>query len=404
MLFLGYVRMALFAKKEYLSMKRLVFMVILLLVGISHAQDESPVVFRESAPNLDAVSFQPLVSDMIRPLYLTHAGDERLFIVEQRGRIYVWDGASLNLFLDILNRVSPDANTNNYSERGLLGLAFHPNYAENGMFFVNYTNRTGDTVIARMFVSDGPNVANVDSHEMIFTQEQPFPNHNGGHMAFGPDGYLYVALGDGGSGGDPLGAGQDTNNLLGKILRLDVNGDTGYAVPADNPFANGGGAAEIWSYGWRNPWRFSFDRATGDMYIGEVGQNQWEEINFEPVGTAGLNYGWNAYEATHEYSGAEPVSDVVFPVAEYSHSEGGCSVTGGYVYRGEAIPDLQGVYFYGDFCSGLVWYAYRTSEETWVSELWMETNTSISSFGEDVNGELYLVDYSGSILKLVPNS
>jgi glucose/arabinose dehydrogenase len=382
-------------------MRRLIFIVIFLLTGIVSAQEESPVLFRESAPNLDAVQFQPVLGDMIRPLYLTHAGDERLFIVEQRGHIYVWDGTELNLFLDILNRVSPEANSNNYSERGLLGLAFHPDYAENGMFFVNYTNRTGDTVIARLFVSDDPNIANVDSHEIILTVDQPFPNHNGGHMAFGPDGYLYIALGDGGAAGDPLGAGQDTDNLLGKILRLDVNNDTAYTSPADNPFANGGGQAEIWSYGWRNPWRFSFDRATGDMYIGDVGQGQWEEIDFEAAGTAGLNYGWNTYEASHQYSGNNPQAELKFPIAEYSH-DNGCSVTGGYVYRGQAIPDLQGVYFYGDFCSGMLWYAYRTSEDTWVSDLWMDTDYGISSFGEDISGELYIVDYAGAVLKLVP--
>jgi glucose/arabinose dehydrogenase len=382
-------------------MKRLIFAMIFLLTRIASAQEESPVLFRESAPNLDAIQFEPVVGDMIRPLYMTHAGDERLFVMEQRGRIYVWDGTELKLFLDILDRVSPEANSNNYSEQGLLGLAFHPNYTENGIFFVNYTNRTGDTVIARLFVSDDPNLANVDSHEIIFTQDQPFPNHNGGHMAFGPDAYMYVSLGDGGAAGDPLGAGQDTENLLGKILRLDVNNDTGYAIPTDNPFVNGGGQGEIWSYGWRNPWRFSFDRATGDMYIGDVGQNQWEEINFEPAGTSGLNYGWNSYEASHQYTGNNPPAEVVFPIAEYNH-DNGCSVTGGYVYRGQAIPDLQGVYFYGDYCSGMIWYAYRTSEDTWVSELWMDTDYNISSFGEDLNGELYLVDYSGTLLKLVP--
>lgn len=384
-------------------MKRLSIILIFLLASISFAQEENSILFRDAAPNWEGIQLETVVSNLIRPLYVTHAGDERLFIMEQRGRIYVWDGSNLEIFLDISSRVSPEASSTAYTERGLLGLAFHPNYAENGMFFINYTNRTGSTVIARLFVSDNPNEANIESHEIIFTLNQPFPNHNGGHMAFGADGFLYVSLGDGGAAGDPLGAGQDINNLLGKILRLDVNGDTGYAIPADNPFVNQDGEDEIWSFGWRNPWRFSFDRATGDMYIGEVGQNQWEEINFEPAGEAGRNYGWNSYEATHEFSTTSPVSEVTFPITEYSHNEGGCSVTGGYVYRGEALPDLQGVYLFGDFCTGQIRYAYRSDESTWLSDLWTDSEYSISSFGEDVHGELYIVNYTGSILKVVAN-
>jgi glucose/arabinose dehydrogenase len=287
----------------------------------------------------------------------------------------------------------------------LLGLAFHPDYAANGIFFVNYTDRAGHTVLAKYQVTDDPNFANANSAETIFTQMQPFPNHNGGHMEFGDDGYLYVALGDGGAAGDPLSAGQNPELLLGSILRLDINVDSGYGIPADNPFADGvNGAPEVWSYGWRNPWRFSFDRATADMYIGDVGQNQWEEIDFEPADSSGgLNYGWNILEATHTFSGGSVPDDVVMPIAEYSHSDGSCSVTGGYVYRGAAIPDLQATYLYSDYCSGVLRYAYRDESGTWHSDVLRQTGMQVSSFGEDETGEIYLVSYSeGIVYKFVP--
>jgi glucose/arabinose dehydrogenase len=223
-------------------------------------------------------------------------------------------------------------------------------------------------------------------------------------MAFGPDGYLYIGLGDGGAAGDPLGAGQNPDLLLGTIIRLDVSGDSGYAVPPDNPFvSNGQGAPEVWSYGWRNPWRFTFDAATGDMYIADVGQRQWEEVNFEAADNpGGLNYGWNQVEGTHLYSATSMPNNVVMPIAEYNHAGLHCSVTGGYVYRGDAIPDLEGVYLYSDFCSGTVWYAYRNESGIWQSDILLETGRPVSSFGQDEDGEMYLVDYSGELLKIVP--
>jgi glucose/arabinose dehydrogenase len=385
-------------------MKRILVFLLLLVSGLTLAQDDA-VTTRSTPPSVESFELQPVVEGLRRPLYVTHAGDgtERLFIVQQGGIIQVWDGTTASIFLDITHLVSASANQDVYSERGLLGLAFHPDYAENGLFYVNYTDRAGHTAIAKYTVSDDPNVADENSAEIIFTQLQPFPNHNGGHMVFGDDGYLYVALGDGGAAGDPLSAGQNSDMLLGKILRLDVNVESEYTIPADNPFVNGGGAPEVWSYGWRNPWRFSFDRATGDFYIGDVGQNQWEEINFEPADSAGgLNYGWSALEATHLYNASSEPEGVVMPIAEYNHSDGSCSVTGGYVYRGEAIPDLQATYLFSDYCSGVLRYAYRDESGAWQSDILMQTGMQVSSFGEDETGELYLIDYNGIVYKFVP--
>ena len=385
-------------------MKRFLFLLVLLMTTSVLAQDE-PLLYREDIPSLDTIQFEVVVDDLARPLYVTHANDDsgRLFIVEQGGRIKVWDGETTSMFLDISDLVSPDANSGGYTERGLLGLAFHPDYAENGTFFVNYTDFRGRTNIARYQVSDDANVADANSAEIFFTENQPYPNHNGGHMAFGADGYLYVSLGDGGSAGDPLGAGQDPTMLLGTIIRLDVDGETGYAIPEDNPFVGSDeGADEVWSWGWRNPWRFSFDRVTDDMYIGDVGQAQWEELNFEPADSVGgLNYGWNYFEATTVYQGGGDQSATVIPFAEYNHGGGSCSVTAGYNYRGEALPDWEGVFFYGDYCSGQMWTAYRTDADTWVADELTDTEFNISSFGEDADGELYIVNYQGSVLKIV---
>lgn len=351
----------------------------------------------------------PVARGFSRPLYVTHAGDGsgRLFVVEQSGAIRVIkDGAVLRQpFLDVSGLISRQALESNYTERGLLGLAFHPNYAENGLFYINYTDLNGHSVISRYTVSaDDPDRADATSATPLLYVEQPYANHNGGHMAFGPDGYLYISLGDGGSGGDPQGNGQNLGTLLGKILRIDVTVAEGYTIPADNPFAEREGARpEIWARGLRNVWRFSFDRATGDLYLADVGQNQWEEINFQPAGSAGgENYGWNAFEGAHVYSGQPAASDVMAPVLEYDHSRGRCSVTGGYVYRGERIPALQGVYLYGDWCSGTIWSATPGADGTWQAVVSLESGRSISSFGEDEAGELYLVDYDGAVLRFEP--
>ena len=329
----------------------------------------------------------------------------RVFIVEKPGRIRIFRGGVVlsRPFLDISALVSTG------NEQGLLGLAFHPNYANNGLFYVDYTNTAGDTRVAAYHVSSDPDSAN-PAGAIILSVTQPFDNHNGGQIAFGPDGYLYVALGDGGSGGDPQGNGQSLSTLLGKILRIDVNGVAPYAVPPTNPFVGQAGARpEIWSYGLRNPWRFSFDKATGAMWIGDVGQNEWEEIDLEPAGAGGRNYGWNIMEGTHCYPpGANcSSSGITLPIAEYQHPTG-CSVTGGYVYRGADLPALDGTYFYGDFCSGLVRSVLALpggshQMNDWSSILRRENGgalTQLTSLGADARGELYFLVLDGEVYKL----
>jgi len=339
-----------------------------------------------------------------RPLYVTHAGDNRLFVVEQPGRIRIVANGELlpEPFLDISERVG-----STQLEQGLLGLAFHPDYANTGSFFLNYTDQAGNTQIARFEVSSqNSDRAEPNSETILLSLNQPYPNHNGGQMAFGPDGYLYIGLGDGGSANDPLGSGQDANTLLGSILRLDVDGIDGQAgIPRDNPFVNDTTKRdEIWAWGLRNPWRFSFDRVTGELFIADVGQNLWEEINVQARGSrGGENYGWNIMEGSRCFN-AELCNEVGLqvPVFEYSHQEG-CSVTGGYVYRGSEYLDLYGNYFFGDFCQGTIWRLFREDDGTWSPAVVLDTNHVISSFGEDAQGELYLTDHtSGSIYKIVP--
>ncbi len=345
-----------------------------------------------------SLSLELIANGFTKPLYLTHAGDGsgRLFVVEQAGRIFTIADGHVNPtpFLDIVPIVGSDGN-----EQGLLSVAFHPNYQTNGQFFVYYTDKNGDVVIARYHVSDNPDLANADSPEPLLTIGQPFANHNGGQLVFGADGYLYAGLGDGGSGGDPQNNGQSLGTLLGKILRLDVDQGNPYGVPESNPFVNQANARpEIWSYGWRNPWRFSFDRATQDMYIADVGQNQFEEVNVEPAGSpAGQNYGWRLMEGFHCFASAECEADalgLVLPVTEYDHGQG-CSVTGGYVYRGPDFPQLTGTYLYGDFCSGTIWGLRQQADGAWAGTELLRTNHLISSFGQDERGELYLIDHSG---------
>jgi glucose/arabinose dehydrogenase len=355
-----------------------------------------------SLPDPGLFTWTPLVSGLQRPLDLASPGDGsgRLFVLEQPGVIRILQSDQLlpAPFLDIRERVGSQGN-----EQGLLGIAFHPQYPQNGFFYLNYTDRNGDTVIARYNVSPGdPNQAEPGSEVVLLQVDQPFGNHNGGQVDFGPDGFLYIGLGDGGSANDPQGKGQSLQTLLGKILRIDVNNGERYAIPADNPFAAGGGLPEIWMYGLRNPWRFSFDRATGDLYIADVGQNAWEEINFWPAGApGGTNFGWSYREGANPFAGTPPAGlELVDPVAEYQHPLG-CSVTGGYVYRGEAAPDMQGVYLYGDFCSGIVWGLLRQADGSWQNEVLFQTGANISSFGLDEAGEIYLINQpSGSISRL----
>lgn len=326
------------------------------------------------------------------PVELVHAGDDRLFVVEQGGRIKIInnDGTvNPTPFLNISSKISTGG------ERGLLGLAFAPDYETSGRFYVNYTNTAGDTVIERYTVSGNPDVANSDG-TILLTIDQPFGNHNGGNIHFGPDGYLWISMGDGGSSGDPNNYGQNKNVLLGKMLRIDVSGDA-YTSPSDNPFVGEDGADEIWAYGLRNAWKFSFDSETGDLWIADVGQNLIEEINKQSSQTPGLNYGWRCYEGNDPYNtgGCDAPESMVFPIATYNHSGGRCSITGGYVYRGTAYANLVGKYFFADYCSG---------EIGWVDgdtlEFLTDTNDFITGFGQDMSGQLYVVG-SGKVQKIV---
>jgi glucose/arabinose dehydrogenase len=348
-----------------------------------------------------------VVGGLDNPLLLTNAGDGsgRLFAVEQTGFIWVIQDGQLSdqPFLDIYSLLYDDVFRGGYTERGLLGLAFHPGYEDNGLFFIDYTDTNGDTVVARYKVSaDDPNVADPSSAVTLLTQDQPFENHNGGGIAFGPDGYLYIAFGDGGSQGDPQGNGQNKNTFLAKILRIDVNADT-YVVPDTNPFVGQPDAKpEVWAIGLRNPWRFSFDRKTGDLYLADVGGDDFEEVDFQPSDSkGGENFGWNAWEGNERHAGREVNGEVVPPIATYPHSAG-CSITGGYVYRGSQLPELDGIYFFGDYCNGRIWMLERNGAGQWTMTLsgWQPGRFVVTSFGEDEDGELYLVDYKGSIYRL----
>lgn len=349
------------------------------------------------------VELQEVASGFDRPLALTHAFDDRRFVVEQDGEIHIImsDGTS-SLFLDIDNIVGSGGN-----EQGLLGLAFHPDYQNNGYFFVSYTANNGDSKISRFSVDPtNANIADASSEEVLLTIDQPYSNHNGGCIQFGADGYLYIGMGDGGSAGDPLNSGQDPQSLLGKMLRINVN-QVPYSIPSDNPFVGDASTLdEIWAIGVRNPWRFSFDKETGDLWMGDVGQNDWEEINVQ-LGTSsgGENYGWKCYEGNHPYStsNCDGTEVLTYPVHEYSNSfTQGCSVTGGYVYRGTDYPDLEGVYFFTDYCSGRLWTLTPDGDGGWThNEALNIDNYNYGSFGEDYQGEIYLVGLDdGKIYKI----
>jgi glucose/arabinose dehydrogenase len=348
------------------------------------------------------LAVERVAAGLTLPLHLTAPplpGDARLFVVEQSGRIRIVRNGTLvaRPFLDIVARVGSGG------ERGLLSLAFHPRYAENGWFFVNYTDRNGDTRVERYRVSDDPDVADPASAALVLGVPQPYANHNGGHILFGPDGMLYVGMGDGGSGGDPHGNGQDLGTLLGKVLRLDVDRAEPYAVPPDNPFVNRRGArGEIWAYGLRNPWRLAFDRPSGLLYIADVGQNRWEEVNVQPAALAGLNYGWSRMEGDHCFGLPFCLKGgLVRPALEYGHDEG-CSITGGLVYRGRRLPGLRGHYFYSDYCTGFL-RSFSYADGAVVGRYTWDVGPlgAVLSFGEDADGELYVLSASGTVYRLV---
>lgn len=352
-------------------------------------------------PNTPGISYglTPVITGLNQPLFVTHAGDARLFVVERGGLIRIFQNGSL-LSAPFLN-ISSLVRTNG-SEEGLLGLAFEPNYATTGRFYVYYTNSNGDQAIVRYNVSSNPNVADAGSAVSIMTIPHPtYGNHNGGWLGFGPDDNLYIGVGDGGGGGDPFCTAQNANEWRGKILRINVVGQTTYTSPASNIFTTTQ-KPEVFAIGLRNPWRASFDRATGDLYIGDVGQGAREEVNFAPANLgAGVNYGWSQFEGTQTYSSGCPASGIPPrpPLADYGRNSGS-SVTGGYVYRGSAYPWLVGNYFYGDFGSGRVWAAWQTSPGVFSTTVINVPQYSISSWGEDVNGELYLVHYGGAVYRL----
>lgn len=335
------------------------------------------------------------------PLELKHAGDDRLFVVERGGLIKILnsDGTvNPTPFLDI------SSITTSGGERGLLGLAFHPDYSNNGHFYVYYINLSGNTQISRFTVSGDPDVADSSSELQMLSFTQPFTNHNGGHLAFGPDGMLYIASGDGGSGGDPQNNSQTLSTLLGKILRLDVDVPAPY-IPADNPFTDNPSVLdEIWAYGVRNPWKFSFDSETGDLWIADVGQNAWEEINRTPGTEAGLNFGWRCYEGNNPFNtnGCPPQSELTFPLAVYANASSRCSITGGYVYRGDEFPAIQGLYFFADLCSNEIGTVTQDGDLTFHGTFGA---SSITSFGVDNNQNLYVVAFGGgSIYKVIDNT
>ena len=340
------------------------------------------------------------IIDGLEPLtYLTISGtDGRLYVVTKAGRVLVIENGAVRQqpFLDITDRVGSSG-----SEQGLLSIAFSPQYTSNRYFYVDYTNQNGNTVISRFTTATDLSQADPQSESKVLGIDQPYPNHNGGQLQFGPDGMLYIGMGDGGSQGDPQNHAQNTQSLLGKLLRIDVSAaDKPYQVPADNPKLSNAAASEIWAFGLRNPWRFSFDRQTKDLYIADVGQNTYEEIDFQPAGSSGgQNYGWNLYEGFEPYKGNADSNGLTMPIFAYSHDLG-CSITGGYVYRGQQVPALNGAYLYSDYCTGHIWALQRDANNKWVNTLLLDSGLNVSSFGQDAQGELYVIALNGGVYQI----
>ena len=378
------------------TVRRLLFANLIFLFLVSVLVNPVP---KTLAQDPLTIALDTVISGLSNPVYVTHAGDAsgRLFIVEQAGRILISQNGNLigTPFLDIHTSVTSGG------EMGLLSVAFHPDYKNNRRFFVNYTASRPNlkTIIAEYRASaSNPNLADT-TEKVILEIDQPFENHNGGQLQFGPDGYLYIGMGDGGSGGDPLGNGQNKSSLLGKLLRIDIDSSSsGYRVPPDNPFVNVAGADEVWAYGLRNPWRFSFDRANGRLFLADVGQNSFEEVDLVERGG---NYGWNIMEGAHCFSPSTGciTTGLLLPINEYDHSLGE-AVTGGYVYRGRQFPDLSGTYLFADFGSSRIWGLTETNRGAWIRSELLRPGFNISSFGEDEEGEIYVVNYGGGIHRI----
>lgn len=358
------------------------------------------MVFLFSSGHSQIITLNPIATGFTDPVEITHAGDTRLFVVQQSGLIRILNtNGTINAtpFLNLSTIISSGG------ERGLLGLAFHPNYATNGFFFVNYTNTSGNTVIARYSVSANPNIANTTG-TILMTITQPYANHNGGTIKFGPDGYLYIGMGDGGLSGDPGNRAQNINENLGKMLRIDVNSTSApfYTSPSTNPYIGVAGNDEIWAIGLRNPWKFSFNRLNGDLWIADVGQNAIEEIDkvASPLPNTGINFGWRCYEgnSTYNTTGCAAASTMTFPFTQYSRSGGACSVTGGYFYTGTLYPNFQNKYFFTDYCDDKIRMVNSTGVITTTTAF---SGNNFVTFGEDVNGELYIAGISsGTIFRL----
>lgn len=373
-------------------MKKILLSFSLLLCSVSQSQ---------------TLNLQSFATGFSSPVEITHApNDSRLFVVQKGGLIRIVNTNGTVNSTPFLNV----SGLSNGSEQGLLGLAFHPNYASNGLFFINYTNTAGDTVIARYSVSSNPDVAN-PTGTILMTIDQPYSNHNGGTLKFGPDGYLYIGMGDGGSADDPQGYAQNmtvnpsfpSRIFLGKMLRIDVNSGTLYGIPPTNPYIGQAGKEEIWARGLRNPWKFSFSKVNGDLWIADVGQYDIEEINkiTYPFPNTGLNFGWRCYEGNVSYltSGCEPMNTMTFPLAQYNHDSGRCSITGGFFYTGTTYPNLQNKYIFADYCSGEVGYINDANQVVWS----YDSPGFITTFGEDVNGELYVAS-SGILYRVIDTS